>query len=137
MLGSTFKHDQPSLPSYVKTPGQHIEMGTSATVFSEPAERFQLKKGTVSETITTVTAGKGKPLPLSPPLPAFSTYNKTVKKDSLPFDRYQSSPPWEEAESSKTSLRSFEAGWRSAEDGELDAPKHLRNVESREALVEK
>lgn len=87
-------------------------------------------------TVTTISVGKSKPLPLSPPMPVFSTYSKTAKKvDPVAWENRSHATPWEDAESSKTSFSSAEAGWQRAPEGELDGPKHVQKVESREKLV--
>jgi hypothetical protein len=116
-------------------------MGTSVTLSSVPndfnSDQKSLVKPHLATTVTTVSAGKGKPLPLSPPISVFSTYKRTAKKSDPGADLAGSHAPWEEAESSKTSLSSLEVGWQSAEDGGLAAPKRIRKVESREKLVGK
>jgi hypothetical protein len=104
-------------------------MGTSVTLSSGPndfnSDQTSLVKPHLATTVTTVSAGKSKPLPLSPPISVFPTYKGTAKKSDLGADLAGSHAPWEEAESSKTSLNSLEVGWQSADDSELASPKRI------------
>lgn len=118
-------------------------MGTPPNRFSgskdvNSDQTFQTKPR-LMETVTTICAGKSKPLPLPPAVSIFSTYNTTREKAGRGADLNRSHVPWEEAESSKTSLSlsSSEVGWQSAQGGELAAPKYVRKVESEEKLVGK
>ena len=89
------------------------------------------------KTVTTISVGKSKPLPLSPPMSAFSAHQITTEKVDLGDNLGGSLAPWEKAGSSKTSLSSVEAWWQSAQESGLPAPKHVRKVESRKKLVRK
>jgi hypothetical protein len=74
-------------------------------------------------TVTTVSAGKSKPLPVFPPEMAYESRSHAA--------------PWEDAESPKMGFSLVEAGLQPAQVDELDAPNHVRKLESRERLVGK
>jgi len=117
-------------------------MGPSPTFTPEAGDldsnSTSLGKSHLMTTVTTVSVGNSKPPPLSPPLSIFSTYNKRAKKiDPLTQENRSHAAPWEVVELSKTSFSSIEVGWQPAQDGELDAPKNVQKVESREKLVPK
>jgi len=116
-------------------------MGTSVTLSSGPndfdPDQKSLARPGLMTTITTMSVGKRRPPPLSPPISVFSTYKQKTKMVQQGGDMSQSRAPGMEAESSKASFSSLEVGWQSSDDGGLPSAKHLQKEESREKLVNK
>jgi hypothetical protein len=118
-----------------------VELGISPSLLSETdrftSDQIALAKPHPMGTVTAVSAGKSKPLPLSPAVSIFSVYKKTAKNGSLAANWSRSNSPWEETKLPKESLSSLEAMCEPAENCGLAAPKNVRMVASRERLIGK
>lgn len=140
MLGSNNgKHGQPSSSGYMRSVEPNLELGTSPSILSETG-RISSDQTSVADplpmgTVTAVSAGKDKPLPLSPAVSIFSACKKTAKNVNLAANWGRSKSPWEETKLPKASLNSLEGICEPTEINGLAAPKNVRMVESREKLI--